>query len=44
MIERRFGAVPEALERRIETADQAALDGLADRLLAAATVEDLLAE
>jgi hypothetical protein len=37
----RFGAVPDSLERRFAGADDAALDALLDRVLTAATVEDL---
>jgi hypothetical protein len=44
MVQRRFGAVPDALEQRISAADQEALDALADRLLSAMAVEDLLAD
>ena len=43
MIEHRFGTMPEDLDRRIAAADQAELEELADRLLAAPALEDLLA-
>ena len=41
-IRTRFGAVPPALEGRIEEADADVLEQLAERMLIAAGVEDLL--
>ena len=37
----RFGALPDAVEARIATADEATLDAMGDRVIVAATVEDL---
>ena len=44
MMQRRFGALPEALDQRLATADQAVLDTIADRLLTAATIDDVFPE
>ena len=41
MIQARFGAVPEALGRQIDAADQAGLEQLADQIGAAASLEAL---
>ena len=37
----RFGALPDAVEAKIAAADEATLDAMADRVIVAATVEDL---
>lgn len=42
MIGRRFGAVPPEVERRIRSAEVAALDGWADRILDARSLGELL--
>ena len=41
IVRARFGAVPEALERRIVEADRAALDQMLDRVSVVQTVDDL---
>lgn len=43
-VQMRFGSVPDALEQRISVANQAALDHLAERINAAATLDDVLAD
>jgi len=40
----RFGNVPEALERRIDAADQETLDSLVDRISTALSLDDLAGE
>ena len=41
-VEARFGALPAAAEARIEAADAAQLDVWADRVLTAATLDEVL--
>ena len=38
----RYGAVSEAIEARVRTAGRAELDGIAERLLTARTVEEAI--
>lgn len=44
MARARFGAVPEAVERRIAEADEGTLDRLADKIGAASSLDELVAE
>ena len=44
MVRARFGDVPEALERRIDAADQEALDSLVDLLSTAVSLDELTGE
>jgi len=41
IVQARFGAAPEALERRIAEADREALDQMIDRVIIVGTVDDL---
>ena len=42
MLAKRYGALSEAIEARVRSVDNAELDGVADRLLTAGTVEEAL--
>ena len=44
LVQARFGAVPEALGRQIDAADEGQLEQLADRIGAASSLEELDAE
>jgi hypothetical protein len=44
LLQRRFGTIPDALNEWIAAADQAALEAIADRLLTAATIDEILTE
>ena len=44
VVQLRFGAVPDALERRIAAADQEGLDRLAERITAASVLDDIISE
>lgn len=43
LLHKRFGALPEVYRQRLAAADEAALQGFAERLLVAASLEDLFA-